>query len=91
MKQSSGTHATTPLTRIDFDGRSPQLDGQILTNNVDNDKDMCHNSRKLIFFKKLVRFLEVRCTQAWSTSQLMSKMSAIRNQQEIHKHMTVSD
>ena len=38
MKQSAGPHAAPLLTRINFDGRSPQLDGQILTKNVENDK-----------------------------------------------------
>ena len=37
MKQSAGPHAAPLLTRTNFDGRSPQLDGQILTTNVAND------------------------------------------------------
>ena len=38
MKQSAGPHAAPPLTKIHFDGRSPQLDGQILSKNRENDK-----------------------------------------------------
>ncbi len=36
IKQSAGPHAAPLLTRISFDGRSPQLDGQILTTNHKN-------------------------------------------------------
>jgi hypothetical protein len=38
MKQSAGPHAAPTLTRINFDGRSPQLDGQILPRSGENDK-----------------------------------------------------
>jgi hypothetical protein len=38
MKQSAGAHAAPPLTRISVDGRSPQLDGQILFKNAKNNK-----------------------------------------------------
>ena len=35
IKESAGLHAATLVTKINFDGHGPQLDGQIETQNVD--------------------------------------------------------
>jgi hypothetical protein len=40
----TGRRSAPPLTRTNFDGRSPQLDGQILTENVEN-----HKNKRLAF------------------------------------------
>jgi hypothetical protein len=52
ITQSAGPHAALLLTRISFDGRSPQLDGQILTKNAKNDKMHVEQIQERKFFRR---------------------------------------
>jgi hypothetical protein len=52
MKQSAVPLAAPPLTRINFDGRSPQLDGQILTKNDKSEQIHVRNVQGRDFLNK---------------------------------------
>ena len=93
IKQYAGSQYAPLLTRISFEVRSSHLEGQILTKNHQYEQIHVENFQGRNFLRKkkpagcstanpraFTIYLEVRSTQASSTSHLISKRYAVRSQ-----------